>query len=198
MRQLIRQMIAVGLFIAFCPRGECVQLGKLVGAGKAKRYLSIRYGFSVPVPPAWFVSTKDNTPFYFNFIPSSSRGGGSLPIGGATLNIVAQDDLPSRRGRETLSSWAETDADSGDARSLVERAAIFPSETNVERALWTAFDLKRYSPDDQAQHQVNIYWEFRNHLFATHLIYLNGDPHAKDYNQLLDRVMRGIRPADNN
>lgn len=173
--------------------GEAADVGRVVGTGLSKRFLSVKYGFSVPVPPKWFVAVRGNTPFYFNFAPVKATGGGYLPLGGATINVVAQDDLPSRQGRETLSEWADRDGDAGVAETFSERVIELPSETGIGRAVWSSFDLKMYGPDDQAQHQVNVYWEFHKRLFATHLVYVIGNLQGDELNDMLVRIMKGIR-----
>lgn len=167
----------------------------VMSSGTSRRFLSSKYGFSAPIPPGWFVSVEGSTPFYFNFAPDKSPGRGALPRGGAAINIVAQEDLPSRRGRETLLDWLETDADLGTVETVVQHAAEMPHETGIDKAVWSAFDLKRYGPGDQAQHQINVYWQFRGRLFATHLIYLKGDSRSADYEGLVTKIMVGIRPA---
>jgi len=167
---------------------------RVVGKGAAKVFLCRRYGFSVPVPPNWFVGLLGDTPFYSNFPPQDTLGGGALPRNGATISIVAQESLPGKEGRETLGSWADRDADLGAAESVIKQDFGIPPETGIERAVRVSFDRKRFGPDDQAQHDVNIYWVFRGKVFATYLEYVHGDPRAQEYESLVGSLMKRVRP----
>jgi hypothetical protein len=117
-----------------------------------------------------------------------------LPAGGATIAVNAQGELASRDGRESLQGWAERDADPGNPETVKEARVSLPDATGIASAISTSFDLKRYSADEQSQHEVNIYWSFQGNLFAAHLLYVATDPKAAKYETTLHSLIEGMRP----
>jgi hypothetical protein len=69
-----------------------------------------------------------------------------------------------------------------------------PPATATTRALLSAFDEATFGPDDQPQRSVTVYWEFRGKRFAMYLFYVVGDPHGKQYEDVLATAARSIRP----
>src|SRR4051794_16008469 len=70
-----------------------------------------KYGFSVESPIGWRATRNEvGMPLYFNFQGVEMLGKGVLPKGGATINVVAWDDLRRRHGDGTVRGWAQVDA----------------------------------------------------------------------------------------
>lgn len=160
------------------------------------RRLAVRkYGFSVESPSGWRV-VRDGVglPLYFNFKGVEMLGKGLLPIGGATINTVAWNRLPRRRGDDSLGGWAQVDAAVAIKDTLSNRHLDLPESAAAQNAVFSDYDVATYGPDDQRQHCTSIYWEFRGKFFATHLVYLAGDPSASSYMQTLVKTVGSIRP----
>ena len=156
------------------------------------RFVSKKYGFSVEIPHGWYAATGGDTPFYFNFPPEKALGQGNLPDGGATLNIVPQDELPGRRHSASIAEWIAEDTRQG--KKLSTGKVDVPATTEITEAKLASWNLPTFSPDDEAQHETSIYFTFRGRRFSIHLIYLLSDPAASKYEELLINVLRSIRP----
>lgn len=159
---------------------------------QANRFVSKKYGFSVEIPRGWYAATGGDTPFYFNFPPAKALGQGNLPDGGATLNIVPQDELPGRRHNAPITEWIAEDTRQSNRLSISKIEA--PASSEVTEAKLASWNLPTFSPDDEAQHETSIYFNFRERRFAIHLIYLLSDPAGPKYEALLISVFRSIRP----
>jgi hypothetical protein len=108
-----------------------------------------------------------------------------LPRGGATIHILAEDELTGRHRDYGLDDWAEFDQRRGDQGSVSSRALEMLPSSDVSRAIIAAYDETIYSPSEQRQRTVTVYWEFRGKRFATYLSYVVGDPKAKQYDGVL-------------
>ena len=172
--------------------------GRLEGRASARRFVSDKYGFSIAVPPRWLVDPSRDTPMYFSFSPADAGEFNrqlKLPKGGAVISIVAQESL---RGRQyhSLSEWAEADARGVSAERPSIRPFELSADTGVAAAIISSYDSATFGPDDQSEHRLNIFWEFRQQLFVAHLLYPTHDARGAELKVLLDTV-RSIRPLRN-
>ena len=161
-------------------------------SGVPTRFISERFGFSVKVPAGWPVFVGSDTPVFFNFPPSELGPGLSLPKGGATIAMIAQEDLHGKRRTATESEWAAEEAAS--SRGVSTGHIEVPPTSGVSDAVTVSCDLAAYALDDQKQRELSVYWRFRGGLFAAHLRYVKGDPRAPQYESILLDVVRSIRP----
>lgn len=166
-----------------------------VAPGAPKRVVVKGYGFSVEPPARWNTGIgKDGLPLFTN-IPWSKLGAqGLLPEGGATINLVAWDELPRRKGDESLLGWAHLDAAPPGLGSRKVDELTVPASTGITDAISVSLDEAVYSPDEQRQHDSSVYWTFRRKKFAAHLFYVVGDPRGAQYEDVLRQVVRSIRP----
>jgi hypothetical protein len=178
------------LTISVCGQKRAAPLS----ASAARQFVSTRYGFSIDSPPGWRFAALAGTelPIFVNFALSRLPEDLLLPNGGAMIHIVVADEL-SGRNRD-LDEWVEFDQHGAVRETVSSRGFDMPASSGVFRAIISAFDERTYSPSEQRQHHVTVYWEFRGKQFATYLDYIVRDPKAKEYEHLLAKVMRSIRP----
>jgi hypothetical protein len=196
MRQITSWII--GLVAVATPALWHVQAqGRLDGRGADRRFVSQRYGFSIAVPSAWNVSVQKDTPMYVNFSSSAGLSQLTLPPGGASIVVVARDTLPSqgRLGR-TLSQWAEGDAKEITTNPPSATPFEMPRESGVLGALTCSYDVATFSPDEQPQHSVSVYWEFKGKQFAAHLTYVVNERNAAMLERTFAETVRSIRPIE--
>lgn len=162
----------------------------------SKRILSKKYGFSLEQPQGWRAAVGANTelPLFANFPWSRLQGNAILPSGGATIHILAEDELSGQHHDHTLEEWAEFDERGAARNTITRRELSLPPSTEISRIMIIGFDGSTESTSEQRQHDLAAYWEFRGKRFATHLFYVLGDPKAKEYNAIMIKLMRSIRP----
>ena len=173
--------------------------GRLEGRGSARRFVSEKYGFSIAVPPRWLVDPSQDTPMYFSFSPSEAGEFNhqlKLPKGGAVISVVAQDSLPGHQPRG-LSEWAAADARGVSAETPSIRPFEMPTDTGVATATISSYDSAAFGPDDQSEHRLNIFWEFRQKLFVAHLLYPAHDPKGHEFEKIFLDTVGSIRPLRN-
>jgi hypothetical protein len=137
---------------------------------------------------------------FINFDPRKSPlGVDPLPKGGAIIGVLAADDMPDAASKpywlRTLRNWAVAEA---QRQSVVREPVItdvaFPPEAEVSNAITTAYEQRRFSPDEQAQHHVWAYWEFRKKFFGAYLTYVKGDRKGALIEKTFWDTIRSIRP----
>jgi len=190
MRRL-RSVLIASLAVAAFGQDRVPQKGAQVA-----RYVSDKYSFSVGVPTGWRVATGPDAglPLFVNFRWSLMQAQLVLPKGGATIHILAEEDLPGPHAHYALDDWADFDQRGAVHDTATLRPFEIPPSAGVSRSIILSFDEKTYSPSVQQEHDVTVYWEFRGKRFATHLFYVVGDPKAKQYEGVLAEIMRSIRP----
>jgi hypothetical protein len=185
---------ATALLTAVAVHGQ----GKIEGRGDTKRFISEKYGFSIAVPAGWLVDPSKDTPIYFSFSPSEGNEFNhqlKLPRGGAIISVVAQESLPGHQP-SNLSEWAARDARGVSAESPSIRPLEMPPETGGAATIISSYDTATYGPDDQSEHRVNIFWEFRQQRFVAHLLYPARDSKGPIFEKVLLDTIRGIRPIE--
>jgi hypothetical protein len=113
---------------------------------------------------------------------------------GAIIHLVAWKTLPKRRGDESLTGWARLDSQNAKSGTVKSRDFGVPLSTGISVAAIWSFDDATFSPDDQPQREVNIYWMFNGEKFACYLSYVVGDPKATQYQNALKDLVTSIRP----
>ena len=150
------------------------------------------------VPSGWHGAALKSTdlPLFANFPWSSLQPQGFLlPKGGATIHVVAEADLPEHHRDYSLDEWAEFDERVAVADTVASRTLEMPQSTGVGRALMVSFDdATSGDSSEQQQHHVTVYWEFLGKRFASHLLYVVGDPNSKQHETRLMNLMRSIKP----
>ncbi|MGC2657243.1 MAG: hypothetical protein WA324_04640 [Bryobacteraceae bacterium] len=135
--------------------------GRVEGFGHAARFVSDKYGFSIAIPTGWGIDASGNTPFYFSFSPAEGKEFNHflrLPKGGAVITIIAEEELPGPRSKhERLSDWATQDVRTSADQISAIRPFDMPKETSISRAITTGYDTEISGPDDQSQHNENIF-----------------------------------------
>jgi hypothetical protein len=192
---VIAMQIAVLVLAVVAPVAAHGQ-GKIEDHAGARRFVSEKYGFSIAVPPGWLVDPSGNTPLYFSFSPTDAGDFNHqlrLPKGGAVITVIAQDSLPPRQPR-TLHGWAAADARGVSASDPSIRAFEMPTTTGVASAIISSYDSAAFGPDDQSEHRVNVFWEFRGKLFASHLMYPSHDSKGALFERVFVNTVRSIRP----
>jgi len=170
---------------------------------RGQRVTCEKYGFSMAVPRGWSAGLIDmTTPMFINFDPRTAPVPTppiQLPKGGATIGVLASDLEP---GAKSSPEWLKTPrgwaAEVARREGLLENPIItpidFPRESGVSNAVTTAFDDPTYSPGEQHQRCVNIFWEFGGRLFRAHLTYVKEDPRGAAHEKVFQDTIRTIRP----
>lgn len=167
--------------------------GKLDQTGR--RFLSEKYGFSIAIPRGWSQLANQDTPLFVSYPASRALPQGRIPEGGAIISIVPLDAFKGLESR-TLFEWAVADARGDSAGSAPIRPFEMPSQSGVTTAIISSHDTPTFGPDDQSQHTVNIFWEFRRKLFAAHLLYPAHDPRGAEFEKTFLDTVRSVRSLE--
>jgi hypothetical protein len=184
----------IGLLVAATVSGQ----GKVEGRGPARRFSSEKYGFSIKVPSGWLVDPSNDTPMYFSFSPAEAGDFNhqlKIPRGGAAISIVAQDTLPGRHAR-TPAEWALADSRGVSSGTPSLSPFEMPPESGATDATISTYDSATFGPDDQSEHRVNLFWDFRQKLFAAHLLYPAHDPKGPMFERIFADTVRSILPLE--
>ncbi len=169
--------------------------GRVEGRGDARRFISEKHRFSVDIPVGWGVSAALDTQVFL-YAPSSERFvQDNIPQGGAVITIKSHDTVSgAARSATTPQAWARTDLGVLAAKASPNEPFQFPADSGVSRAVMCSYDEPTFSPAQQTQHSVAIFWEFKQELFAAHLNYNANDPHAPELRRVFLQAVRSIRP----
>ena len=162
--------------------------------GRAQRFTSDKYGFSMAVPRGWGVSTDQDTPLLVSYPASHALPQGRIPSGGANISVVPLDKFRGQE-RRSLAEWATADATGDSAPNSPIYPFKMPPASMVKDAVISSHDTPTFGPDDQSQHTVNIFWEFRNKRFAAHLLYPAHDPKGPEFERIFMETIRSLRPV---
>ena len=169
--------------------------GKVEGRGVTKRFISQKYGFSMAVPEGWGVSVRLDTPVFAYAPPSERFIQDSIPKGGAVITVESHDSESGQaRSATTPEAWALADTRAFASGSAKIQSFQFPMESGVSDAVTCSYDEPTFSPDQQTQHSVAIFWEFEKQLFAAHLRYNANDSSAPVLQKVYFQTVRSIRP----
>lgn len=169
--------------------------GKVEGRGAARRFVSQRYGFSMEVPGGWGVSVELDTPVLFYARPSEKFVQASIPEGSAVITVKSHDTVSGQaQSATTPEAWASADIRAFASGSPKVRSFQFPTESGVSNAVVCSYDEPTFSPDQQTEHSVAIFWEFEKQLFAAHLRYNANDSSAPSFQKVYFQTVRSIRP----
>ncbi len=175
----------------------CAQ-GKLEERGNTRRFVSEKYGFSIAVPTKWLVDPSKDTAMFFSFGPSDSGEFNhqlKLPKGGAVISVVPLEVFHGLESR-SLSDWAMADAGDDAVEKPSPRPLEISSTTGITKAVMSSYDSKTFGPDDQPEHRVNIFWEFRQKLFAAHLMYPAHDSKGPEFEKIFLNTIHSVRPIE--
>lgn len=171
--------------------------GRIENRGNARRFVSQKYGFSMPVPLRWGVSTRLDTPVYFYSTSSRSFGQFTFPKGGAVITVTAHDSVSGKsKAAETPSKWAIAEANSSSSDSPSVAPFEMPKESRASGAVELSYNEDTFSPEQQAHHLVAVFWEFNGELFGAQLSYVSDDPNGPTLEKLFLETVKGIRPLE--
>jgi hypothetical protein len=146
------------------------------------------------VPKGWLVDRSRNTPIYFSFSPAEAADFNNqlkLPKGGAVISVVALDEIPAHY--RSVSEWAVADAKGNSAGTPSVKKLDLSSDTGVGDAIISTYDTKTFSEGERPEHHVSVFWEFRQRLFAAHLMYLAHDSKGNSFEGVLLETMNSLR-----
>jgi hypothetical protein len=152
-------------------------------------FASGKYGFCADLLPRWYTNIDLETPYYFNFPPAKQMAQTYLPKGGAVINIIPYDRGRGHKREESQSDWMKFEMQG--ASSPVSPVSV-PAESEITDAVEVSYNRPDFP---QKQRICSIYFRFRGKLFDADLSYLVGDPKAADYERLLLKTVRSIRPC---
>lgn len=169
--------------------------GKVEGRGATRRFISQKYGFSMAVPEGWGVSVRLDTPVFAYAPPSERFIQDSIPKSGAVITVESHDSESGQaRSATTPETWASADIRAFGSGSPTVQPFQFPIESAVTHAVVCSYDEPTFSPDQQPEHSVAIFWEFDKGLFAAHLRYNANDSNAPVLQKVYFQTVRSIRP----
>jgi hypothetical protein len=185
------------VFLAVLLAVPAASQGTVEGRGAARRFISPKYTFSMAVPVGWGVSTGLDTPVFF-YAPSSERFvQDAIPKGGAVITTRPHDRVSGlARSATTPEAWALADARAFASNNPPIEPFQMPRESGASRAVMCSYDEPAFSPDQQTQRSVAIFWEFEQKLFAAHLNYNANDSNGPALEKVFLRTVRSFRPLD--
>jgi hypothetical protein len=190
---MFKALCLAGLLIAPAARGQ----GRLDERGRSRRFVSEKYGFSMAVPPGWFVFSGGDTPVFFNSAPPGGFFQGIPPKGGAVISVLAHETVTGlSRSARTPRDWALADAHGASSDNPSIKPLDMSRKSGVSEAFVSSYDETTFSPDEPDQHCVAVFWEFDRRLFAAQLNYLASDPNGPALTKLLLETVRSVRPID--
>jgi hypothetical protein len=183
------------VFLAVLLTAPAASQGRVEGRGAARRFISEKYRFSMGVPLVWGVSTELDTPVFFYAPPSGRFIQAAIPQGGGVITVEPHD-IVSGQGRlaTTPEAWALADTHTIAASDTSIEPFQFPKESAVPRAVICSYNEATYSPDQQTQHSIAIFWEFEHKLFSAHLNYNARDSNGSALGKTFLRTVRSFRP----
>lgn len=191
MRSVIRMILVASLLAVLGANGQ----GKVEGQGAEKRFASVKYGFSMSVPPGWGVSTALDTPVYFFASPSQRFVQDAVPSGGAVIAVESHDAASGLTGAATTPrEWAVADARVEASGTPVIQALEMPKESRTSAAVESSYDEEPFSQDERKQHCIAVFWEFGGRLFAARLRFNAGDSVGPQVTKVFLDTVRSIRP----
>lgn len=169
--------------------------GRVEGRGVGERFVSVKYGFSMSVPPGWGVSTALDTPVYFFARSSQMFVQDQIPAGGAVIAVEAHDATSgSSHSAKTPREWAVADAQGEASGAPAVGPFEMPVKSEASGAVETSYDEETFTPDERPKHCVAIFWEFRGELFSAHLRFNAGDSIGPRVTNALLGTVRSLRP----
>lgn len=147
------------------------------------------------VPGGWGVSVRLDTPVFFFAPPSERFIQDAIPKGGAVITVEAHDGESGQAQLATTpEAWALADMRAFASGSPKVQSFQFPTESGVSQAVICSYDEPMFSPDQQTQHAVAIFWKFDKELLAAHLRYNANDSNAPSLQRVYFQTLRSIRP----
>jgi hypothetical protein len=177
--------------VAIFGAGVASGQGRIQLDGGEKRFINETLGFSIGVPSGWSVTPDRDAPIFTNFRPSEAHAQLELPRGGA---IIIVDQGPPGALSKPLSQWAKEDVRGLSSGAPSVGSFVPPAAAEITDAISITFDTATFGPDDQKQHCVSVYWEFRRQRFSAHLSYVFGDPRGRAHERVLLEAVRSFRP----
>jgi hypothetical protein len=170
--------------------------GNLEGRGKARRFVSEKYGLSMFIPTGWRVELPVDRLLAYSYPATRALPQGQLPNGGASIVVIMRKPLSEeRRYGRTLPEWAAKDMEiEADGNPASPSAFQMPQESGTQDAISLSYDSAILGIGQQQQHEVAIYWEFKGSFFAAHLFYIAGDPKGTALEKLFLDTVRSFRP----
>ena len=185
------------VYLALSLAAPAASQGKVEGRGAARLFIGEKYGFSMAVPVGWGVSTKLDTPVFFYAPPSERFVQAAIPKGGAVIVVEPHDSVSGQaRSATTPQEWVLADARASASSSPLIKRVEMPRESRASRAVMSSYDEATFSPDQQKQHSVGIFWEFDQKLFAAHLNYNVNDSSGPAFEKVFLQIIRSIRPLE--
>jgi hypothetical protein len=169
--------------------------GIIKGRGSELLFFSNKYAFTIAVPRGWGVSGGSDTPVFFYAPPSERFIQASIPKGGAVITVEPRDAASGKNRLDTTpEAWALEDLHLFASGSPAIEPFTFPKESRVSRAVICSYEEPTFSPDQQVQQSVAIFWEFDNTLFVAHLNYNANDSIGLVAEKAFMQTVRSIRP----
>ena len=111
---------------------------------------------------------------------------------------VEPHDLVSGQGKSatTPEAWALADGRAAASAAPSIQRFQMPEESQASQAVEFSYDEDTFSPDQQKQHSVAIFWQFGRKLFAAHLNYNARDPNGPALEKVFFETIRSIRAND--
>jgi hypothetical protein len=187
----IRMLLLASLLAAPAANG----VGRVEGQAAGRRFVSVKYGFSISVPPGWGVSTALDTPVYFFASPSQRFVQDAIPRGGAVIAVESHDTTSGLSGSaKTARDWAVADTQAAATGSPVIAPFEMPKESGTSGAVESSYDEETFSPDERRKHCVAVFWKFGGELFAARLRFNAGDSIGPTLTTVFLQTVRSIRP----
>jgi hypothetical protein len=147
-------------------------------------FVSTAGGYVVDYPSDWHRFPPGSLPTLdiYNF-PFSRAGGGVLPDGGASIALV-----PAPERVASIEDWIKADGGLREEKARSTISLVRPSSREPLRV------VEVVSLTGEGMENVDCYFEIPGRLLVGRLSYWPDDPRAKEYRELLHRIIQSARP----
>lgn len=187
----IRMVLLTSLLAVPAANGD----GSVKGQGDQRSFVSVKYGFSMSVPPGWSVSTALDTPVYFFASSSDKFVQDRIPRGGAIIAMEGHDATSGlASSAKTPRAWAAADAQAETSGTPLIEPLEMPKASGASGAVETSYDEETFSPDQRKKHCVAVFWKFGGELFVARLRFNAGDSIGPQVIRVFLETVRSIKP----
>jgi len=151
-----------------------------------KEFVSVSAGYVAYYPPSWRLLGADLPTLYVvNFPASRQERGNLLPPGGASIAVV-----PPRRPTNSIDAWIAHDIRGTNERI---RSAIQLKRAVSGTSIQVTEVVSTWGLRGDENESMGCYFEISGKLLAVQLDYLRGDQNARQYAEVLHRIVEEIR-----
>lgn len=157
----------------------------------SERIVSPVYRFSVTRPAGWYTLMRGGLPSFYNFRAEQAGPQGEFPMGGASIDVLAQDGVDST---VSLKSWLDQEIAKQHGINVDMQTLEVTHRVRKARAIQVSFLQPRLGHLGPEYRFIIIAWQHGSRAFAAVLRYEDGDANAGEHKRALNSVVRSFEP----